>query len=94
MTMHQSGPTPTPKRSAGGFRPNPQQIAALVVVVAVLVFFVQNGERREIEFLFFSLTVRSWVADVVILAAGVLIGYVLAGTRRRRKQSAASAKSH
>jgi uncharacterized integral membrane protein len=62
-------------------------VGAVVVILAIL-FVVQNNDRVEMSFVFFTVTTRLWVGLVVALVLGALLGQaveVLWARRKRRK---------
>jgi uncharacterized integral membrane protein len=62
-------------------------VAAAVVILAIL-FVVQNNDRVEMSFVFFTVTTRLWVGLLVALVLGALLGQaveVLWARRKRRK---------
>jgi uncharacterized integral membrane protein len=58
-----------------------------IVLLAVVVFVVQNSERVETTFLVFSVTTRLWVGLVVALVAGVVLSQALEAVWRRRRRA-------
>jgi uncharacterized integral membrane protein len=65
---------------------NWKMIAAGVVAVLVMIFILQNTEKRSIQFLFFDWTVGTWVALLVTFVLGMLVGWLLAWFIRSRKE--------
>jgi len=62
-------------------------VGAVVVILAIL-FVVQNNDRVEMSFVFFTVTTRLWVGLVVALVLGALLGQaveVLWARRKKRK---------
>jgi uncharacterized integral membrane protein len=62
-------------------------VGAAVVILAIL-FVVQNNDKVEMSFVFFTVTTRLWVGLVVALALGALLGQaveVLWARRKKRK---------
>lgn len=57
-----------------------------IVAVLTAVFVLQNRERTTIDFLFFELNSRTWVAIVVAIALGVVLDRLLLFGWRRRKR--------
>ena len=49
---------------------------ALVLLILVLVFIIQNGAMVEIHFLAWSLTLARGVMVLTILLVGILIGWL------------------
>jgi uncharacterized integral membrane protein len=62
-------------------------VGAAVVILAIL-FVVQNNDKVEMSFVFFTVTTRLWVGLVVALVLGALLGQaveVLWARRKKRK---------
>lgn len=64
-------------------------VAAAVVVLAVL-FVVQNNDRVEMSFVFFTVTTRLWVGLLVALVLGALLGQAAEALWARRKRRRAA----
>lgn len=60
-------------------------IAGVVIVVALVVFIVENQHEQRIWFVFFPVTTRIWIALLVAVAFGVVLDRVFISWRRRRK---------
>jgi uncharacterized integral membrane protein len=73
-----------------GFHPTPRQIIAAIIVVAALIFILQNTRKGHFSFLFFDFTAPVWLWIVIVFAAGVATGLLLA-RRKARKRAAAGA---
>lgn len=70
-------------------RNGPGVFLVLTILIAVItaLFVVQNGERTQIEFLFFDFTSRIWTAIAIAIALGILLDRLfLAFWRRARKR--------
>lgn len=65
-----------------GPRISAKAIAWIVVAVLTIVFVVQNTEKTEVKFLFFDVNVGIWLALVVAVVLGLLLGFFL-GRRTR-----------
>jgi uncharacterized integral membrane protein len=64
-------------------------VGAAVVILAIL-FVVQNNDKVEMSFVFFTVTTRLWVGLVVALVLGALLGQaaeVLWARRKKRKEA-------
>lgn len=57
---------------------------ALALAVLALIFVVQNREDAHVNFLFIDVTSPLWLALIISLAVGLVIGLLL---RRRRSSS-------
>jgi uncharacterized integral membrane protein len=64
-------------------------VAAAVVVLAIL-FVVQNNDRVEMSFVFFTVTTRLWVGLLVALVLGALLGQAAEALWARRKRRKAA----
>jgi uncharacterized integral membrane protein len=64
--------------------PSPKLIVAGIVVVVILLFVLQNGERTRISFLFLDGQYPLWILVAVVAALGFLAGWLVAAARRRR----------
>lgn len=76
-----SGPSP----ESQGRQVSPKLIVTAVVAVLVLIFVFQNTEEAPITFLFWDGTVAVWVALLATLVIGFGIGWVVRGSRAKRK---------
>jgi drug/metabolite transporter (DMT)-like permease len=65
----------------GERRPSPDTIAAIALVVLGVIFVAGNTRRTKIRFIIPEVRVQVWVALVVALAVGVVLGWLL---ERRR----------
>lgn len=61
-------------------------IALVVVGVLLLLFILQNGEKGTINFLFWDVTMRTWMALSIAALLGFVGGYLVARLRRRRRE--------
>ena len=64
----------------------PGLVAAVLVVVALIFFVVQNGDDVAFEWLVFDMTGPLWVVIVVAAVAGAVLSEVLGFRRRRRRR--------
>ena len=62
----------------------PGLVAAVLVVVALIFFVVQNGDDVDFEWLVFDMSGPLWVVIVVAAVAGSVLSEVLGFLRRRR----------
>jgi uncharacterized integral membrane protein len=62
-------------------------IGAIIVILTIL-FIVQNGEKVETSFVFFTVETRLWVSLLVAVLLGALLGQVVEAmwNRRRRRR--------
>ncbi|MBE0567238.1 MAG: LapA family protein [Krumholzibacteria bacterium] len=64
-----------------------KQWLGLAVAFLVLVFAVQNTAVATIRFLFWSVSMSMVLMVVLLFGAGLAVGWLLAGARRRRGAS-------
>jgi uncharacterized integral membrane protein len=64
----------------------------IVLVGLVVIFILQNTERLNVEFLFWSFSLRRALLLFIVLLVGIITGYALAAFRRGRA-AARQAKS-
>lgn len=74
------------KPSKSGSAISPRLVAVAVLGVLALVFVLQNNDKGRIQFLFFDFTVRIWVALLVTLLVGVVIGYLARGGNKAKQK--------
>ena len=81
----------SPRQSAGSCRsgPSPALIGVLIAIALIVVFFFQNGEHQQIDFLFFekNTTIR-WSLLIAVLLGVALDRVFTMWWRRRRKRNA------
>ena len=70
--------------SDSGFTISPKMVSIAAVIVLAIVFVFQNTDKAKLKIIFFTVTMPLWIAFVVLLAIGAVIGYVLHGIRDRR----------
>ncbi len=74
---------PGPKITREG--PSPKTIVAIVVVVLLVIFGIQNAESAGISILFWEADLPVWLVIVVSAGLGFVIGWLLGrGSGRRR----------
>jgi uncharacterized integral membrane protein len=81
-----------PERTGGGPPEertglSPWLIAFGVVAIVVVIFVVQNSNRTDVNFLFFDVNSRVWVALLVAVALGVLLDRLFIRWWRKRKSN-------
>lgn len=72
--------------ASGRSGPSPALIGGIVLAVLAVVFVVQNQESARVRFLFWERRTDVWVAILVALILGVLLGQVLLMLWRRRRR--------
>jgi uncharacterized integral membrane protein len=90
--MRESRPTVTRKgrdvsddRKPGEYRReglSGKTIAAIVALVVLVVFMLQNRDRANVDFLFWDVEARLWVVIVIAAVLGFVIGWFLGRSRR------------
>jgi len=63
----------------------PRQVVAIVLAVLALVVVVQNREDVTLTLLMVEVTMPLWVASLVLLLIGAVVGWLLSSRRRRAK---------
>lgn len=63
------------------WRPTVRQIIAAIIVVAALLFIFQNTHTGDFHFLWFDFKAPVWFWMLVVFAAGLATGLLLAGRR-------------
>ena len=64
----------------------PGLVAAVLLVVALIFFVVQNGDDVAFEWLVFDMTGPLWVVIVVASVGGAVLNEVFGLLRRRRRR--------
>lgn len=64
---------------------SPALIGFGIVAIVAVIFIVQNGEQRQIEFLFLDISSPVWVALLVAIAIGVALDRLIIYLWRRRR---------
>ena len=64
--------------------PSPKLIVAGIIVVVILLFVLQNGERTRISFLFLDGQYPLWTLLVVVAVLGFVAGWLVSAARRHR----------
>lgn len=62
-------------------------IVSAVILVALVIFVIQNLDEVEVEFLFLSVAFPLWLVAVIFLVLGVVLGWVWRWMSRRRKKT-------
>ena len=83
MSEQRSVPTGDDGRG-GGF--NIKLAVAALILVGALFFVVQNTQDIAVTWLFFSFTMPLWGLSLVLLGAGLVLGWGLNMRRNRRRR--------
>lgn len=70
--------------SSDGVRITPKMVIIAVLAVLAVVFVFQNTDSAKLKVIFFTITMPRWIAFVVLLVIGAVIGYVGRGIRAKR----------
>lgn len=71
---------------SGRSGPSPSVIGAIVIAILAVIFVVQNREETLVTFLFWERRADVWVAILVALVLGILLGKLLDVLWRRRRR--------
>jgi uncharacterized integral membrane protein len=61
----------------GGFRPTPRQIVGAALAILMLIFVLENTRKVKIRFIVPEIRSPLWVALIVSVLVGVVIGLLL-----------------
>ncbi len=84
--MNEEPKTPEVKPDRKKLSISPGLVAALLLVVALIFFVVQNGDDVAFEWLVFDMTGPLWVVILVAAIAGAVVNEVFGFVRRRRRR--------
>jgi uncharacterized integral membrane protein len=70
------------------WRPTGKQIIAAIIVLAALLFILQNTHTGEFRFLWFDFKAPVWFWMLIVFCAGAATGLLLASRRAKQKTSA------
>lgn len=79
-------PEPKPGGKSKKLSIPPGLAAAVLLVVALIFFVVQNGDDVAFEWLVFDMTGPLWVLILVSAVAGAVLNEVFGFVRRRRRR--------
>ena len=65
---------------------SPALIGLGILAIVAVIFIVQNSARTEVNFLFFDVNSRVWVALLVAIAIGVLLDRLFVYWWRKRRK--------
>lgn len=74
----------TPGSRTKGVTITPKMVVAAVVAVLAVVFVFQNTDSAKLKIIVFTVTMPRWIAFVVLLVIGAVLGYVARGVRAKR----------
>lgn len=86
--VNRSTNEPPPNSAASGRSgPSPALIGFGVVLLLGIIFFFQNGDRTEIDFLFFENRTTVRFSIIIAIVIGVLLDRLFSIYWRRRKRN-------
>ena len=64
-------------------------VIGVIIGIIVIVFMVQNVEKVDIQFFAWSVTVSRAIMILIVLAVGIVLGWVIKslGYRKKRKKA-------
>lgn len=64
-------------------------VLGIIIGILCLVFFIQNSEIITANFLFWTITLPRSVMLIIVLGAGLFLGWIVSSTRnmKRRKRA-------
>lgn len=65
---------------------SPRMIIIGVLAVLALVFIFQNTDSRQVNVLFWDVTMPTWLWTLILLIVGVIIGSLFPWFRRKRRE--------
>jgi uncharacterized integral membrane protein len=86
VTYERLDPDQAPAQPRSGV--SPTVIALGIVAIVAVIFIVQNSSRTDVNFLFFNVRSRVWVALLVAIGIGVLLDRLFIAWWRRRRTRA------
>ena len=64
---------------------SPLLIALIVLAILAVVFVLQNGDRADVNFLFFDIGAAVWVAIAISIGVGIVLDRLFIAWWRRRR---------
>lgn len=65
---------------------SPTLIAFVIIAIGAVVFIIQNSDKAQVRFLFFTVTTRVWAGILVALVVGAVLDRLIVIWWRRRKE--------
>ncbi|MFW5417782.1 LapA family protein [Nocardiopsis sp. CNT-189] len=81
-----AGGTAEEKKGASGWSVPPRTWVALALLAVVAVFVLQNRDPTQIQVLLISVVAPLWATLVAAVAAGLVIGWLLRPSARKKRQ--------
>lgn len=85
--MADEQPAPSTPRPVSHRRWSPALVGAGLLVLILVVFVLQNGETREIRWLFFDAEAPQWLVILVSALIGYLLGQLVEFSLKRRRRT-------
>ena len=82
-----SEPAPVQVPTSRGI--NLKQIIGAVIVVLALIFVFQNTRKGSIHFLFWKMSMPTWIWLLIVFVAGIVVGLLLPRMRAHSKKKEA-----
>ncbi|MGB8020859.1 MAG: hypothetical protein WCF04_06485 [Candidatus Nanopelagicales bacterium] len=79
-----AAPTPA-KKSTSGFRMTPKAITAIVIAAVSFIFVFSNAGEVTLSWAWLEITAPGWVMLLLLLGAGMAVGFFLGRNRYRKK---------
>jgi len=79
-----SEPAPVQVPTSKGI--SPKQIIGAIIVVLALIFVFQNSATRSVHFLFWKMSMPTWIWLLIVFIAGIAVGLLLPRMRARSKK--------
>ena len=87
QTDRNTNESPPSNAASGRSGPSPALIGFAIVALLGLVFFLQNGDRTEVDFLFFENRTTVRFSIIIAIAIGVLLDRLFSIWWRRRRRT-------
>ena len=66
-----------------GVNISPRMIIGVILAVLAVVFVFQNTDSAKLKIIFFTVEMPRWIAFLVLLVIGAIIGYIFRRSRDR-----------
>lgn len=67
-----------------GFNVSPRMIIGGILAVLAVVFVFQNTDSAKLKIIFFTVEMPRWIAFLVLLVIGAIIGYIFRRSREKK----------
>jgi uncharacterized integral membrane protein len=72
-----ASPRPTPQPNAKPSPITPRRVVIALLVVAAVIFIVQNTSETDVSWLFLGFSAPLWLLTVVLLGVGFVVGWLV-----------------